>query len=119
MAERAAGQAQVEMIAVLPLLAGLAVVALQLMAFGYAQSLADGSAEAGAVAIAAGRPAAAAARAGQVLVSSQLGSLLQLAQVEPYERLLPMRVGLPDGRPASAYSVEPRRAAPPADRRPA
>ena len=63
MAQRAAGQAQVEMIAVLPLLAGLAVVALQLMAFGYAQSLADGSAEAGAVAIAAGRPAAAAARA--------------------------------------------------------
>jgi hypothetical protein len=63
MAERAAGQAQVEMIAVLPLLAGLAVLALQLMAFGYAQSLADGSAEAGAVAIAAGRPAAAAARA--------------------------------------------------------
>jgi hypothetical protein len=63
MAERANGQAEVEMIAVLPLLAGLAVVALQLMAFGYAQSLADGSAEAGAVAIAAGRPAAAAARA--------------------------------------------------------
>jgi len=63
MAERAGGQAQVELIFVLPLLAALAVIALQLMAFGYAQSLADGSAEAGAVAIAAGRPPAAAARA--------------------------------------------------------
>lgn len=63
MAERSAAQAQVELIVVLPLLAGLAVLTLQLLAFGYAQSLADGSAEAGAVAIAAGRPPAAAARA--------------------------------------------------------
>ena len=62
---------------------------------------------------------AAAARPGQVLISSQLGSLLQLAQLEPYERLQQMRVALPDGRPASAYSVEPRRSALSADRPPA
>ena len=63
MAERSAGQAEVELIVVLPLLAGLALLTMQLLAFGYAQSLADGSAEAGAVAIAAGRSPAAAARA--------------------------------------------------------
>ncbi|MGB3098912.1 MAG: hypothetical protein WBB30_06420 [Solirubrobacterales bacterium] len=63
MAERTRGQAQVEFIALLPALVGLAVLALQLMAFGYSQSLADGAAEAGAVAIAGGRPAAPAARA--------------------------------------------------------
>jgi hypothetical protein len=95
-----------------------------LLRFGFASGVkeaagADGAPRAGSRGIQQACDLAAAARAGQVLVSSQLGSLLQLAQVEPYERLLPMRVGLPDGRPASAYSVEPRRAAPPADRRPA
>jgi hypothetical protein len=45
--------------------------------------------------------------------------LLQLAALEPQERLLPTRVGLPDGRPASAFSVEPRRAPRAADRPPA
>lgn len=63
MAKRSAAQAQVELIVVLPLLAGLAVLTLQLLALGYAQSLADGAAEAGAVAIAAGRPPVAATRA--------------------------------------------------------
>ena len=62
---------------------------------------------------------AAAARPGQVLLSSQLGSLLQLAQLEPCERLLPRRVVLPDGRPASAFLVEPRRARLADDRPPA
>lgn len=49
------GQAQVELIAVVPAVACVAVVILQLLAVGYAQSLADGSAEAGAYAVAAGR----------------------------------------------------------------
>ena len=40
-----AGQAQLELIAGLPLLALSAVVALQLLAVGYAQSLVDGAAE--------------------------------------------------------------------------
>lgn len=60
-----------------------------------------------------------AARPGQVLLSSQLASLLQLAQLEPCERLLSRRVVLPDGRPASAFLVEPRRARLAADRPPA
>lgn len=63
MAEDCRGQAQLEFIALLPVLIGLALLALQLMVFGYSQSLADGAAEAGAVAIAGGRPAAPAARA--------------------------------------------------------
>jgi len=58
------GQAQLELIAGLPLLALAAAVALQLGAVGYAQSLADGAAEAGAIAAADGRQPEAAARAG-------------------------------------------------------
>jgi class 3 adenylate cyclase len=56
-----------------------------------------------------------AARPGQVLLSSQLGSLLQMSQAEPYQRLRSKRVMLPDGRPASTYEVEPLRGAPAAD----
>ncbi len=61
MAER--GQATVEAIAALPafLLAGL--ISLQLLAAGYSLTLADGAAESGALALAAGRSATAAARA--------------------------------------------------------
>ncbi|MGZ8622376.1 MAG: hypothetical protein ACXWW8_07310 [Solirubrobacterales bacterium] len=56
------GQASVELVAALPavLLAGL--LCLQLLAAGYTLTLADGAAEAGALAVAAGRPAAPAAR---------------------------------------------------------
>jgi hypothetical protein len=56
------GQATVELIAGVPvlLLAGLA--ALQLLAAGYALTLADGAAEAGALALASGGSAAEAAR---------------------------------------------------------
>ena len=61
---RESGQAQLELIAGLPLLALAAVIALQLLAVGYSQSLADGAAEAGAIAAADGREPAAAARAG-------------------------------------------------------
>jgi hypothetical protein len=54
---------------------------------------------------------AAAAQPGQVLLSSQLGSLLQVAGVEPHERLRSLRVTLADGRTGSAYLVEPLRGA--------
>lgn len=60
MAER--GQATVELVAALPALLLAALVALQLLAAGYALTLADGAAEAGALALASGGPAAGAAR---------------------------------------------------------
>jgi hypothetical protein len=56
------GQATVELIAALPALLLAALVALQLLATGYALTLADGAAEAGALALASGDSAAAAAR---------------------------------------------------------
>jgi len=55
---------------------------------------------------------AGAAQPGQVLLSSQLGSLLELAEFEPHARLRPMRMAMPDGRAGSAYTVEMRGAAP-------
>lgn len=61
MAER--GQASVELVAALPALLLAALVALQLLAAGYALTLADGAAEAGALALAAGGSAPEAARA--------------------------------------------------------
>ena len=61
MAER--GQATVELVAALPALLIAALVALQLLAAGYALTLADGAAEAGALALASGGSAAEAARA--------------------------------------------------------
>lgn len=57
------GQASVELVAALPALLLAAMVALQLLAAGYALTLADGAAEAGALALASGDPAAEAARA--------------------------------------------------------
>jgi hypothetical protein len=56
------GQASVELVAALPALLLAALVALQLLAAGYAITLADGAAEAGALALASGDPAAEAAR---------------------------------------------------------
>ena len=61
MAER--GQATVELVAALPALLLAGLVALQLLAAGYAMTLADGAAEAGALALASGGSAAGAARA--------------------------------------------------------
>lgn len=55
------GQATIELLAALPLLALAGAVALQLLLAGYALTLADGAAEAGALALAAGRPPRAAA----------------------------------------------------------
>jgi hypothetical protein len=58
------GQAQLELIAGIPALVLASLIALQLLAVGYAQSLADGAAEAGAIAAADGRDPVAAAEAG-------------------------------------------------------
>lgn len=58
-----AGQATVELVAGVPALLLAGVIALHLLAAGHVASLADGAAEAGALAVAAGRPAAPAARA--------------------------------------------------------
>jgi hypothetical protein len=59
---RASGQASVELLAALPALALAAVLALQLLLVGYALTIADGAAEAGALAGASGRDARDAAR---------------------------------------------------------
>jgi hypothetical protein len=56
------GQASVELIAALPALLLAALLALQLLAAGYALTLADGAAEAGALSLASGGSAAQAAR---------------------------------------------------------
>ena len=60
MAER--GQATVELVAALPALLLAAMVALQLLLTGYALTLADGAADAGALALASGSSASEAAR---------------------------------------------------------
>lgn len=57
------GQATVETVAALPALLLAGLLALQLLAAGHALTLADGAAEAGALALAAGVPAKRAARA--------------------------------------------------------
>lgn len=61
-ARGSAGQAQLELLAALPALIAAGLILLQLMSVGYSQSLADGSAEAGAIALTAGASAQDAAR---------------------------------------------------------
>src|SRR4051794_41031064 len=56
------GQATMELLAGIPALALAGLVALQLLATGYSLTLADGAAEAGAMALAAGKPARPAVR---------------------------------------------------------
>jgi Flp pilus assembly protein TadG len=56
------GQATVELVAALPALLLAGLLAFQLLAVGYALAIADGAAEAGALALAAGRPATSAAQ---------------------------------------------------------
>jgi len=56
------GQATVELVAAIPALLLAALISLQLLAAGYALTLADGAAEAGALALAEGGSAAKAAR---------------------------------------------------------
>src|ERR1044072_3491299 len=60
---REAGQSTGELGAALPALALAGLIALHLLVTGYALILADGAAEAGALALAAGEPARKAARA--------------------------------------------------------
>ena len=57
------GQATVELVAALPALLLTGLLVLQLLATGYALTLADGAAEAGALALASGRSVTGAARA--------------------------------------------------------
>ena len=57
------GQATVEALAAIPLLLLAGAVALQLLVAGYVLTLADGAAEAGALALASGRPPRSAASA--------------------------------------------------------
>jgi hypothetical protein len=54
--DRQAGQATVELVAALPALLLAGYIAFQLLAAGYGLTLADGAAEAGALALASGRP---------------------------------------------------------------
>jgi hypothetical protein len=61
--DRQSGQATVELIAALPALLLAGYVAFQLLATGYALTLADGAAEAGALALASGRSPRQATRA--------------------------------------------------------
>ena len=56
------GQASIEVLAGFPALLLAGLIALQLLAAGYSLTLADGAAEAGAMALAAGRPAVPAVR---------------------------------------------------------
>jgi hypothetical protein len=58
-----AGQATIEVVAALPLLLLAGIVALQLLLTGYSLTLADGAAEAGTLAVVAGRDAESAVRA--------------------------------------------------------
>ena len=58
-----AGQATVELVAALPALFLAGLIALQMFCAGYAFTLADGAAEAGALALAAGQPVEETARA--------------------------------------------------------
>jgi hypothetical protein len=60
--DREGGQAAVELVAALPALLLAGLLALQLLVVGYALTIADGAAEAGALALATGRPAPAAVR---------------------------------------------------------
>ena len=59
---REEGQATVELVAALPALMLAGLIALQLLVAGYASTLADGAAEAGALALATGRRPGDAAR---------------------------------------------------------
>lgn len=83
--------------------------------FGFASAVkeagADGRPRAGDRGVAQACDLADGALPGQTLLSSQLGTLLEMARAEPYQRLRPMRLRLPAGRTAAAYAVEPLRAA--------
>jgi hypothetical protein len=89
------GQAAVELLAGVPVLLVAGLIALQLLAVGYSASLADGAAEAAAMAVAAGEPAAPAARASlpgwardRIEVSDSAGELtVRLRPPSPLEEV--------------------------------
>lgn len=101
------GQAQIELIAGIPLILIAALVALQLLAVGYAQALADGAAEAAAIATADGRDVDQAARAalpgwaeGRVAVESREGEVT--VELDPPALLPPLSGRL--GVSSSSYA---------------
>ena len=101
------GQAQIELIAGVPVLLLAALVALQLLAVGYAQALADGAAEAGAIAAADGRDVDEATRAalpgwaeGRVEVVSEGGEVA--VELDPPALLPPLSGRL--GVSSSSYA---------------
>jgi hypothetical protein len=89
------GQATVEALAAIPVLLLAGAVALQLLVAGYVLALADGAAEAGALALASGRPAKSAVAAAlpgwaedRVEVSVRGGEVtVRLAPPSPVPRL--------------------------------
>jgi hypothetical protein len=104
------GQASVELIAALPALLLAAAVALQLFVAGYAMTLADGAAEAGALALASGSSAADAARAAlpgwakeDVSVSVEGGTVT--VRLLPPSPLHPVAEGLAVSSSASARAA--------------
>jgi hypothetical protein len=103
---RRRGQASVELVAGLPALLLAALVALQLFASGYAQSLADGAAEAGALALAAGRPARDAARAALPGWSRDRAAISVRRQRDPQLARVVVRLRPPSPIPALAERLE-------------
>ena len=94
------GQASLELIAAVPLLLGVAFACLQLLAAGYAVTLADGAVEAGAAALAAGRSAEPAARA------ALPGWASDRVEVERAGGRITVRLRPPSPVPALAQALE-------------
>ena len=89
------GQASIELVAALPILLLAGLVALQLLTVGYAVTVADGAAEAGALALASGQPATEAAR-------DALPAWAEEAEVEVNGGRVTVRVLPPAALPAIA-----------------
>ncbi len=103
---RESGQAQLELLAGLPLLLLACLVALQLVAVAYGQSLADGAAEAGAIAVADGRsPERAARDALPGWAASRVDVDAGGGEVEVELRVPAVLPGLPDRAAARALGV--------------
>jgi hypothetical protein len=92
----AGGQATVELVAALPALLLAALIALQLLCAGYAATLADGAAEAGALALSAGEPARSAA------LGALPGWASDRAEVSVASRRVTVRLRPPSPLPAIA-----------------
>src|ERR1700742_1842112 len=95
------GQASVELVAAVPALILAALISLQLLAAGYALTLADGAAEAGALALAEGGSAARAARGAPPGLAADNGSLAGAGD----EVIVPLRPPSPFGAIADHLAV--------------